>query len=508
MFTPNPILAADFYKVGHVFQYPQGTEEIYSNLTARSNKRAPTANGRQIDRVLFAGLQIYLLDFLINSFKKHFFDQPLVDVVTKYNLRNDNALGAGSVPADHIVALHQLGYLPLEIKALPEGSLVPMGVPMLTVRNTLPEFFWLTNYIETSLSAEIWKITTCATIAFEYRKLLERWAKRTGSPKDFVMWQGHDFSMRGMSGIVDASKSGIGHLFSFFGTDTIPALEIAEQFYRGMETFLGGSVAATEHSVMCAGGMADEKETIRHLIQDVYPSGVVSVVSDTWDFFKVVTETATELKDVILNRQLNALGLAKVVFRPDSGNPVDILCGDPKAVSGTPEFKGAVECLWENFGGTETETGHKLLNQRVGLIYGDSITLERAEQIMQRLHLKGFASANVVFGIGSFTYQFLTRDTFGMAMKATSAVVAGERRALFKDPKTDDGTKRSARGLLKVSYASKSGQYLLHNDVTEAEEREGALETVFMNGRLTKVQNIEEIRGRVNKAVDKYLETV
>ena len=265
---------------------------------------------------------------------------------------------------------------------------------------------------------------------------------------------------------------------------------------------------ATEHSVMCAGGMEDEKETIRHLIQDVYPGGVVSVVSDTWDFFKVITETAAELKDVILNRQPNTLGLAKVVFRPDSGNPADILCGDPKAVSGTPESKGAVECLWEIFGGTETETGHKLLNQRVGLIYGDSITLERAEEIMQRLHNKGFASANVVFGIGSFTYQFLTRDTFGMAMKATSAVVAGERRALFKDPKTDDGTKRSARGLLKVSYASKSGQYLLHNDVTEAEEREGALETVFLNGVLTKYQTIEQIREKVNKAVDKYLLTV
>lgn len=508
MFTPNPILAADFYKVGHVFQYPAGTTEIYSNLTARSNKRAPSANGRQIDRVLFTGLQLYVLDFLRNTFDNYFFKRDKAEVIAEYNRRNDVALGPGSVSSEHIAALHDLSYLPLEIKALPEGSLVPMGVPMLTVRNTHPDFFWLTNYIETSLSADLWKIITCATIAFEYRKLLERWAKRTGSPKDFVMWQGHDFSMRGMSGVVDASKSGFGHLCSFFGTDTIPALEIAEKFYGGLDTFLGGSVPATEHSVMCAGGVEDEKETIRHLIQDVYPSGVVSVVSDTWDFFKVITETANELKDVILNRQPNALGLAKVVFRPDSGDPADILCGDPKAVSGTPEYKGAVECLWEIFGGTETETGHKLLNQRVGLIYGDSITLERAEEIMQRLHNKGFASANVVFGIGSFTYQFLTRDTFGMAMKATSAVVAGERRALFKDPKTDDGTKRSARGLLKVSYASKSGQYLLHNDVTEAEEREGALETVFLNGVLTNYQTIEQIREKVNKAVDKYLLTV
>jgi nicotinamide phosphoribosyltransferase len=507
MFQPNPILAADFYKIGHVFQYPLGTSEIYSNLTARSNKRAPLANGRYIDKVVFVGLQVFLMQFLQEQFQKLFFDKPKADVVAEFNRRNDGALGPGSVDSSHIAALHDLGYLPLEIKALPEGSLVPMGVPMLTVHNTLPEFYWLTNFIETALSAEIWKIITCATVAFEYRKLLERWAKRTGSPKDFVLWQGHDFSMRGMSGISDAAQSGMGHLFSFLGTDTIPAIEAIEKFYNGLATFVGGSVPATEHSVMCAGGMEDEKETIRHLIQDVYPSGVVSVVSDTWDFFKVVTETATELKDVILNRQPNALGLAKVVFRPDSGNPADILCGDPKAPAGSPESKGAVECLWEIFSGTETETGHKLLNQRVGLIYGDSITLERAEEIMQRLHLKGFASANVVFGIGSFTYQYLTRDTFGMAMKATSAVVNGQRRALFKDPKTDDGLKRSARGLLKVQELD-NGNFVLHNDCTVEQEQTGALQTVFLNGRITKMFTIDEIRAKVNTAVDKYLLTV
>jgi nicotinamide phosphoribosyltransferase len=405
MFEPNPILACDFYKVGHIFQYPQGTTEIYSNLTARSNKRAPVANGKRIEKTLFVGLQVFLMQFLQESFDILFFGKPKGEVIAEFNRRNDGALGPGSVDSSHIAALHDLGYLPIEIKALPEGSLVPMGVPMLTIRNTLPEFYWVTNFLETALSAELWKITTTATIAFEYRKLLERWAKRTGSPKDFVLWQGHDFSMRGMSGISDAAISGLGHLFNFLGTDTIPAIEAMEKFYDGLNTFVGGSVAATEHSVMCAGGMDDEKETIRRLIQDIYPSGVVSVVSDTWDFFKVITETAAELKDVILNRQPNALGLAKVVFRPDSGDPANILCGDPKAEPGTPEFKGAVECLWEIFGGSFSATGHRLLNQRVGLIYGDSITTQRAVAILDGLEKKGFASCNVVFGVGSYTYQ-------------------------------------------------------------------------------------------------------
>ncbi len=493
----NPILSADFYKVGHIFQYPPNTTEVYSNLTARSNKHAPSVGGVKIDKVLFVGLQAYIKGFLIDSFDEHFFKVPKEKVIAEYDRRNNGALGEGSVPSNHIAALHDLGYLPLFIKALPEGSLVPMGVPLLTVRNTRAEFAWLTNYIETSLSAEIWKIITTATIAFEYRKLLESYAIKTGSPKDFVLWQGHDFSMRGMSGVHDAGMTGMGHLFSFLGTDTIPAIEALERFYSGLNTFVGGSVPATEHSVMCAGGDAGEKETIRRLIQDVYPSGVVSVVSDTWDFFNVVTNTARELKDVILNRKPNALGLCKVVFRPDSGNPADILCGDRNAEPGSPENKGAVQCLWEIFGGTETASGHKLLDSHVGLIYGDSITLSLADEILRRLSEKGFASANVVLGIGSYTYQYITRDTFGMAMKATSAVVGGNRRALFKNPKTDDGTKKSAKGLLCVNK-SVGGTLYLENDVSYKEERTGELKNVFLDGKLLNETTLEEIRAKVN----------
>ena len=161
------------------------------------------------------------------------------------------------------------------------------------------------------------------------------------------------------------------------------------------------------------------------MITETYPAGIVSIVSDTWDYWKVITEFIPTLKSEILARD------GKVVIRPDSGDPVKIICGDPDAKPGSPEFKGSVECLWETFGGTETATGYKLLDGHIGLIYGDSITLERCEAICSQLEAKGFASTNVVFGIGSYTYQYVTRDTFGFAMKATYGEVNGKGLSLI-----------------------------------------------------------------------------
>ncbi len=505
MFTPNPILSADFYKLGHVFQYPFGTTEVYSNLTPRSDKLAPMVAGKRINKVVNFGVQGFVLEWLLNLFSKNFFALPKEEVLKSYKELCDNALGKDSVSTDHIAALHDLGYLPIEIKALPEGAVVGMKVPLLTVRNTHPNFYWVTNYIETMLSAELWQKVTSATIAFEYRKLLEKYAKLTGSPKDFVMWQGHDFSLRGMPGISAGAASGAGHMCSFFGTDTIPAIKYHQDYY-GAGAFVGGSVPATEHSVMSAGGSETETETYKRLITEVYPGGIVSIVSDTWDFWNVVTNIASELKTEILNRKPNELGLAKVVFRPDSGDPVKIVCGDPDASEGTPERKGAIECLWEIFGGTTTETGHRMLNPRVGLIYGDSITLNRAEKILEGLRQKGFASGNVVFGVGSFTYQYVTRDTFGMAMKATSAVIDGKRVELFKNPKTDNGVKKSARGLLRVDLVD--GEYVMSDQQTEEQADGGELKVVFRDGTIETVTTTDEIRKRIDAEIQKYLATI
>ena len=453
---------------------------------------------RQLDgfdeRVIFLGLQAYIKRVLQGQWQQAFFDKPKEEVIAKYKRRMDTSLGEGAVPMDHIEALHDLGYLPLKIKALEEGSRVNIKVPMFTVVNTIPDFFWLTNYIETSISAEIWKPCTTATLAYEYKRLLTEYAIKTGAPLDTIAIQAHDFSFRGMSGAEDAALAGLGHLASFMGTDSVAAIDYAEDYYNATEV-VGVSVPATEHSVMCMGTKESEIETFKRLINELYPTGIVSIVSDTWDFWKVLTEFAVELKDDILNRKPNAIGLAKTVFRPDSGDPVKVICGDADAPKGSPEFKGAVECLWDTFGGTETDKGYKLLNERVGLIYGDSITLERAKAILTQLEAKGFASTNIVFGVGSYTYQYLTRDTFGFAMKATWGQVNGEERAIFKDPITDKGDKKSAAGLLRVEETDQG--FELFDRQTKEQENQGAFATVFENGKLIKETSFEKIRERL-----------
>lgn len=504
MYT-NPIFAIDFYKADHASQYPQGTELVYSNLTARSDKWAPVLPDFDHKIVLF-GFQSVAQWLLTDMWDEYFFTLSRDYVVDRYKKLMDTALGEGAIDVKRIADLHQFGHLPVNIKTLPEGTRCPLRVPFLTIQNTHSEFAWITNFLETQLSASLWKPITTATIAFEYKRLLMKKAIETGSPLEFVNWQGHDFSARGMSGVFDSALAGVGHLLSFWGTDTVAAIEHADEFYRfgDLSGFIGGSVPATEHSVMCMGGEEDEIETFRRLIQDIYPSGVVSIVSDTWDFWRVLTDFAPKLKNIIMNRQKNPLGLAKVVFRPDSGDPVHIICGDPEAPVGTPEHKGAVECLWDVFGGTVTSTGHRMLDEHVGVIYGDSITLQRASDILAGLERKGFASGNIVFGIGSHTYQYITRDTFGLAMKATYGVVNGEGRVLFKSPKTDSGMKFSARGLLRVER--EDGEYVLHEMQTPEQEKQGCLKTIFEDGlTICGDLTIEDLRGRLNEELSKVI---
>lgn len=480
----NPLLLTDGYKVDHKRQYPNGTTLVYSNWTPRKSR----IDG--IDEVVFFGLQYFLKKYIIQDFDLHFFKQPKEVVVKKYARRINNYLGENQVGTKHIEDLHDLGHIPMVFKALPEGVSVPIRVPMFTMYNTIPEFFWLTNYFETLLSAVIWLPCNSATIAKEYRKVLDRYAEETSSIPEFVDWQGHDFSMRGMGGIEAAVTSAAGHLLSFTGSDTIPAIDFFEEYYNANSDaeLIAGSVAATEHSVMCMGTTEGEYETFKRLICEVYPKGIVSIVSDTWDLWKVLTDYLPRLKDEIVSRE------GKVVVRPDSGDPVDIICGNPNGKT-EQEKKGVIELLWDVFGGTTNDKGYKELVPQIGAIYGDSITVSRATQICERLKAKGFASTNVVLGIGSFTYQYNTRDTFGFAMKATYGEVNGEGRAIFKDPITDDGTKKSAKGLMKIELID--GQYTLTDQVSWEEEQKGELKEVFRDGKLLIDQTLSEIRSNV-----------
>ncbi|WP_316786740.1 nicotinate phosphoribosyltransferase [Pedobacter frigiditerrae] len=480
----NPLLLTDGYKVDHRRQYPEGTTLVYSNWTPRKSRIA------DIEEVVFFGLQYFIKKYILEDFENYFFKQPKEKVIKEYSRRINNYLGENQVGTAHIAALHDLGYIPMVFKALPEGISVPMRVPMFTMYNTKPEFFWLTNYFETLLSAVIWMPCTSATIAKQYRKVLDKFAIETSSIPEFVNWQGHDFSMRGMAGIEAGVCSSSGHLLSFTGTDTIPAIDFLEKYYNANSDneLIGGSVAATEHSVMCMGTTEGELETFRRLICQVYPKGILSIVSDTWDLWKVLTDYMPQLKQEIINRD------GKVVIRPDSGDPVDIICGNPNGKT-AEEKKGVIELLWDCFGGATNAKGFKELIPQIGAIYGDSITIDRATEICERLKEKGFASTNVVLGIGSFTYQYNTRDTFGFAMKATYGEVNGEGREIFKDPITDDGTKKSAKGLMKIEV--ENGKYKLVDQVNWDSEQKGELVEVFRDGKLLVDHSLEQIRKQI-----------
>lgn len=524
----NPFLCTDGYKVAHHKMYPENTTLVYSNFTPRANKYAPEG----CDYVVSFGQQMVMRQ-IHEMFDNHFFRKDiLTDSVKKIGLANPKGemgvfvsniknkvceeikkeyslyLGC-DYDVSHIEALWDLGYLPIKVKAIPEGTKVPIKTPVLTVYNTLPEFYWLTNFLETLISNLLWKPITSATIADKFKRDLTEWAKRTDEKNvGFVEFQGHDFSMRGMDSIGATISSGLGHATSFRGSDSLPVIHGARQYYDAEDAVVH-SVNATEHSVMCAGSKGDELGTFRYLMNQ-FPTGILSVVSDTWDLWKVITEYLPTLKDEIMARD------GKITIRPDSGDPVAIICGHSRAkiedaipynedhkrmgIDSENEYKGVIELLWDIFGGTTNEQGYKVLDPHIGAIYGDSINIERANEICRRLEAKGFASTNVVLGIGSFTYQFNTRDTFGFAMKATYVEIDGVGREIFKDPITDDGTKKSAKGILRVDVVNdygQGGQIQVFDQQNWTQEGTGILRTIFNNGDFVNQVDLEGVRERL-----------
>ena len=543
----NSALVTDWYKIGHPGQYHPNTDFVYSNLTARKS-RIPDVN-----YIIPFTIQSFCKEFLIDHFNRNFFGKPEEEIIKSYSRRVRTSLGSDLTPLNHkfykenfpddpyghIRHLHRLGFLPITIKSLPEGKKVPIRVPFVTIYNDrkFPEMYWLTNFIESIMSASTWQGITSATIAHEYRILFNKAAMKTVGNTEFVPFQGHDFSFRGMSSLQSACYSGAAHLLSFVGTDTIPAIDFLEMYYNANceKEMIGVSVAATEHAVMCsntgfyvwdiANGDWEkigecEFEVFKYLITDLYKTGIISIVSDTFDLWRVIIDYSKRLREEIMLRN------GRVVFRPDSGNPVDILCGheeftivngkyfslDNRFMPDTeipekdiPACKGVIELLWDIFGGTITEKGFKLLDTHIGTIYGDSISLKRANDINTRLEKKGFASINWVAGIGSYTYQYNTRDTFGMAIKATycearsSDETKNYQIAIFKDPITDDGTKKSAKGLIRVDK-TEDGSYTFEEDVTWEEQEKGELKIVFQNSKMISETSLSEIRDRLSNS--------
>ena len=486
----NPLLMTDGYKTSHHRMYPEGTTLVYSNFTPRSVKRMPE-NAKDI--VVF-GLQ-YVMTYIHELYQENFFNKPKDEVVGEAKTFLSDYLGT-NYDCSHFEALHDLGYLPIKVKGLTEGTIITEKIPMLTIYNTHPDFFWLPNFLETLISSLIWKPVHSASLAYGYKKVLVEHAEKTDKTNiGFADFQGHDFSFRGMQHPESAISSGMGFLTSFLGTDTIPTLQ-AVKYYYGDEN-AAFSVPASEHAVMTAYGKENEIDGFRRLIKQ-YPSGILSLVSDSFDLWSVCTKFVVELKEEIMVRD------GKLVIRPDSGDPVDILCGintknDPDNrydwMKDTPAYKGVIELLWDVFGGTVNEQGYKVLDPHIGAIYGDSITIERADEICKRLETKGFASTNVVLGVGSYSMGYATRDNQGGAVKATYVEVNGEGREIFKDPITDDGTKKSATGLLRVKTGENG--YTLVDRQTWAGEDASIMQTIYKDGKFYNQTTLSEIRSRL-----------
>ncbi|HDK7314161.1 TPA: nicotinate phosphoribosyltransferase [Clostridium botulinum] len=487
----NSMLLTDFYKTIHHHCYVEGLEYLTSYWTPRMSRTKE-------NEVVMFGLQGFIKKYLIQYFNDNFFNKSKEEIINEYKRIIKYTMGENYADTEHIERLHDLGYLPLEIKAISEGTLVPIKVPMIQIKNTIKGFGWLVNYLETFMSCNIWLPITSATTGHAFRKIINGYYDTSveEGARDKNSACG-DFSMRGMTCLESAINSSAGHLLSFTSTATIPVIPYLEKYYNcNVENeVIGLGTPSTEHSVMSSYGKSHELDCYKRLINEQYPKGNLSIVSDTYDYWSLLTKQLPKLKEGIMKRD------GKVIIRPDSGNPVDIICGDNKARKDSPAYRGSIEILWDIFGGYINKKGYKVLDSHIGLIYGDSITVERCEEICERLIQKGFTVSNVTFGVGSYSYQYNTRDTYSFALKATHAVVDGKERFIFKEPQTDSGNfKKSQKGMCIV-YKDK------YNNITYKDElfieevknfKNNLLTTVFKDGEIIKEYTLEEIRQRLN----------
>ena len=491
----NPLLLKDFYKATHAEQYNPNLTRLVSYFTPRMSR----LDGQ--NKLVMFGLQAFIKEYLIDAFNRDFFGRNKQDVLDEYARILNCTLGSGSYNLDKIAALHDLGYLPLEIRALPEGCRVNTKVPMFEVFNTHPDFVWLVNTIETAISCSLWHTMLSANVGYEYRQIVNRFydiSVDDDVPRAKALG---DFSMRGQESVESATKSSAAFCLSFLNTATIPAILWLEKYYNcdcTKEPVAFGAIS-TEHSVMCSNYAIDGDEItmVRRLLTEIYPHHSFSMVSDSYDYWNLVNNILPQLKQEVLAHD------GCLAIRGDSGDPVEIVT---KTV-----FR-----LWDIFGGTINSKGYKVLDPHVKALYGDSITPQRCEAIYKILIENGFACNNVSLGVGSFSMQCLehydkngvrhfdpfTRDTFGIAIKATYAEDRdGKPIMIFKDPKTDSGNfKKSQRGCCSVHFDGENFSYVDNlTFVQHNEEPMNLLIPVFRNGKVIADYTLAKIRQLLHK---------
>lgn len=575
----NPLLLIDFYKATHKEQYPKGLTKMVSYYTPRMSRL------KFIDNVTLFGLQGFIKEYLIKGFNEAFFNRSEEEVVAEYERVLNATLGVGAYESKKIRDLHRLGYLPIMISAVPEGTRTKIGVPQIEITNTHPNFVWLVNTIETMLSCTMWHTQIAAEVGYRYRGIVDTFKKLTCDDSVQSARLLGDFSMRGQQSVESAEKASAAWCLSFLNTATVPAILWLEDNYNcdcTKEPVAYGAIS-TEHSVMCSNFAVDGDEIthIKRLLTEVYPNHSFSMVSDSYDFWNLVTKLLPQCKGEIEAHE------GYFAIRGDSGDPVEVIagkeidwlkpsdeeekeklfkdvtytnrwlkdyfygseeeqtvyfnhddkfyivnsslnwtsergaCTDRKyyyvedynftwlEVKPNPEMMGLVWTLDQIFGHTVNSKGYKVLPKYVKALYGDSITPQRCQLIYERLMSQGYAINNVSLGVGSFSFMCLeeyddekpfynpyTRDTFGVAVKATYAEDAeGKPIMIYKQPKALTW-KKSQKGCCVVAPdgQSYSDEYS-YNEMLEKEDN--LIKPVFADGKMLKEYSLEEIRNRL-----------
>ena len=464
MIENNICLLTDSYKVTHHYFYPKGTEKIYSYLESRV--------GAEFNKTIFYGLQYILKKYLEGQ------------IVTQEKIDEADNLIANHIGPDifnrdgwqYILDEHD-GHLPIEIKAVAEGTPVDVGNALMTVENTDDKSYWLPNYLEPFL-LQVWYPSTVATLSAEVRKLCNFYLEVTGSVKDNLDFMLHDFGYRGATSTESSMLSGSAHLLSFSGTDTIAALTIPENYYNDSNLY-GFSVQATEHSVMTSLGPEGEISQILNVIDNA-KDGVLSLVIDSYNYRNFLEESGksgTELNEAILNFLDGEDN--KVVFRPDSGEPVST----------------TIDCLnllSEGFGSHLTDKGYKVFDLNIGLLWGDGLNYQKIRDILFAMKSAGWAAQNIIFGMGGGLHTAVNRDTQRNAFKCSAQLRDGVWHDIFKNPL--DSSKKSKTGRFKLIRENNS-----FRTVPIDSEGEDYLQTVFKDGELLIDDTFADIKQRALK---------
>ena len=483
MMNINPMLLIDFYKAVHAEMLPRGITKSVSYFTPRMSRV------KRWNKVVMFGLQCFIKTYLIDYFNREFFNKPFDEVISEYKRVMDASLGKDAYKVEKIEKLHKLGYLPIEVIALPEGAKVPMHVPMFGITNTHDDFAWLPQSLESLISAESWHPMIAATVGNTYREIVDKYYNLTCDDNVPHAKALGAFDFRGEECLESAVKAGAAWCLSFLNTATVPTVPYLEAMYNcdcTKEPVAFGS-PSTEHSVMCSNYAIDGDEItlLRRLLTEIYPNTSFSAVLDSYDYWNIIDNVLPQLKKEILSHN------GCMLMRGDSGDCVEVVT---KTV-----FK-----LWEIFGGTINSKGYKVLDPHVKAIYGDSITIQRCEEIYKILMENGFACSNVALGVGSFSMQCIeedgilkpfTRDTFSSCIKATYCEIDHVPYPIFKNPK-DGGFKKSQKGCCVV-YLNDDGEYAFedgHIWEQAVNDSRNQLITVFKDGKLIKDYTLQEVR--------------